>query len=87
MADGLLLDSSDCVLTCVLPCRVRLQYSCCAAHHPGLHVGNLSDLLQLLPGDLHTHPAAVCGPGCRHPLRRRSHLPRTTRTTTLPPVA
>uniref|UniRef100_A0A4W6CAL9 Uncharacterized protein n=1 Tax=Lates calcarifer TaxID=8187 RepID=A0A4W6CAL9_LATCA len=50
----------------------------CPAHHGGLHVRHLPDLLQLLPGNLHTHPAAVCGPGSGNALRRRSPAPHTT---------
>lgn len=59
-------------------CRVRLQHGCCPAHHSGLHVGNLPDFLQLLPGNLHTHPAAVCGPGSGNAFRRRTPAPHTT---------
>ena len=58
--------------------RIWLQHSCCPAHHVGLHARYLSDLLQLLPGNLHTHPTAVCGPGSRNPLRRCPPAPHTT---------
>lgn len=58
--------------------RVWLQHSCCPADHVGLHARYLSDLLQLLPGNLHTHPTAVCGPGSRNPLRRCPPAPHTT---------
>lgn len=60
------------------PCRVWLQHSCCPAHHGGLHAWYLPHLLQLLPGDLHAHPAAVCGPGSGNPLRRRTPAPHST---------
>ncbi|XP_019127162.1 zinc transporter ZIP12 isoform X2 [Larimichthys crocea] len=58
--------------------EVWLQHGCCPAHHGGLHVWHLPDLLQLLPGNLHPHPAAVCGPGSGNPLRRCTPAPHTT---------
>lgn len=60
------------------PCRVWLQHSCRPSHHVGLHARYLPNLLQLLPGDLCTHPAAVCGPGSGNPLRRCPPAPHTT---------
>lgn len=60
------------------PCRVWLQHGCCCAHHARLHARHLPDLLQLLPGDLRAHPAAVCGPGSGNSLRRCTPAPHTT---------
>lgn len=59
-------------------CRVWLQHGCCPGHHSGLHARYLPDLLQLLPGNVHTDPAAVCGPGGGNPLRRCAPAPHTT---------
>lgn len=67
-----------CVILYRCPPRVWLQYSGCPDHHSGLNVRYLPDLLQLLPGDLRPHLAAVCGSCSGDPLRRCTPAPHTT---------